>query len=40
MARPLTRVELARYLLCVPLYAALTLLVVEALLSAATTIAS
>ena len=37
MARPLTRVELARYLLCVPLYAALTLLVVEALLSAATT---
>ena len=38
MARPpLSRIDLIRYLLCRPLYAALALLVAEASLSAATT---
>jgi hypothetical protein len=34
---PLTRLQLARYLICAPLYVALLLLVAEALLSATTT---
>ena len=34
---PLTRLQLARYLICAPLYMALLLLVAETLLSATTT---